>query len=300
MSRKIVVGHDLHAGGEDALALAKVLAATTDASLVVAGVFPVGGLPHGFEAEWREEEERMLGQVQERADEAGAEAEAFPASSPARGLHDLAGEIDGDLVIVGSSRHSRAGQALAGRVALGLLHGAPCTVGIAPRGYAQDHEDLTCVVVGYDGSPEADLALRDGVELARAAGVPVRLVAVAEPPPVVYGKGMGVGGELRALEAGIEEALRERLDSAVAGIPKGVEVEAALVKGDPADVLVKEATHGSILVLGSRGYGPLRRVLLGSVSSQIVSATPCPVLVHPRGAKESPNPLRAATAGARA
>jgi nucleotide-binding universal stress UspA family protein len=297
MNRKIVVGHDLHAGGEDALALAKVIAAATDASLVIAGIFPVGGLPHGFEAQWREDESRVLTEVQRIADEAGAEAEAFPSGSPARGLDELVEEIDGDLVIVGSSRHSRVGEALAGNVALGLLHGSPCAVGIAPRGYAEEHDGLTSVVVGFDGSPEAELALNEAVHLARAADVPVRLVAVAEPPPVVYGKGMGVGGEYQALEAGIEDRLRERLDVAIASVPDGVAKEASLVTGDPASVLSEEATDGSILVLGSRGYGPLRRVLLGSVSSEIVGSAQCPVLVHPRGAKASgPNPLRAAAA----
>ena len=63
-----------------------------------------------------------------------------------------------------------------------LPYGAPCAVAIVPRGYAENVEELTSIVVGFDGSDEAQMALDDAVELARAAEVPVKLVAVAAPP----------------------------------------------------------------------------------------------------------------------
>lgn len=50
MSRKIIVGHDLYQGEEDALALGMLIADATGAKFLVAGVFPFGALPHGFEA----------------------------------------------------------------------------------------------------------------------------------------------------------------------------------------------------------------------------------------------------------
>lgn len=302
MYSKIIVGHDLHGGGGDALALGKLIAGASGAKLIVAGVFPLGTLPHGFEEQWREREAEITSRIQEIADDAGAQAEALPSSSPARGLHDLAEEIDADLVVVGSSRHSKIGEILAGNVGLGLLHGAPCAVALAPRDY-RDHADgsLRTIVVGFDGTHESGLALADAIDLAKASDARLKLVAVAEPPPIVYGKGAGAGQGYEELEAAIEEQLREQLDKAMETIPDGVGTEATLVRGDPPEKLAAAAgSPGSVLILGSRAYGPIRRVLLGSVSTRLMRSAPCPVLVHPRGTKAEPATAHSAeTASAR-
>jgi nucleotide-binding universal stress UspA family protein len=283
MYSKIIVGHDLHEGGEDALALGKLIANATGAKLVVAGVFPFGALPHGFEASWREEEVKIASEIDCKAESVGAEPEAFPAPSPAHGLRGLAEEIRADLIVVGSSRHSSLGQVLAGNVGLGLLHASPCAVAIAPRGY-RDQAELTTIAVGFDGSEESALALRDAVELGRATAAGLRIVAVAEPPPIVYGKGGGARAGWQELKNAIEEQLREQLDEALRSIPDGVAAEATLASGDPVVALADAGrTPGTLLFLGSRGYGPVRLVLLGSVSSALVRSAPCPMIVYPRG-----------------
>ena len=58
--------------------------------------------------------------------------------------------------------------------------------------------------------------------------------------------------------------------------------------------------EADLLVVGSRGYGPFRRVLLGSVSAKLAESSPCPFLVCPRGLEDGPTPERLgeATAGA--
>ena len=295
MYRTIIVGHDLHSGGEDALALGREIAQTTGAKLVVAGVFPIGALPYGFEASWAEEEQRVAREIQRIADEAHAEAEAYPSASPASGLHGLAEEIDADLVIVGSSKHSNLGQIMAGNVGLGLLHGAPCAVAIAPRGYAEQAHELSTVVVGLDSSHESRLALEDAVELAELSGATLKLVAVAPEPALAYGKGASMGG-YQELKGAIEEQRRQQLDEALDTIPKSVTAEASLVVGDPGEKLAEAASGGSLLILGSRAYGPVRRVLLGSVSTELVRTAPCPVLVHPRGVKSEPRSIPAVDA----
>jgi len=288
MYRKIIVGHDLRSGGEDALALGREIAQATGAQLVVAGVFPIGALPFGFEASWADEEERVAREIQSIADAAGAEADAFPSASPASGLHGLAEEIEADLVIVGSSHNSKRGQLLAGNVGVGLLHGAPCAVAIAPRGYAeQARDELSTIVVGLDGSHEAHLALEDAIELADGSGATLKLVAVAQEPPVVYAKGDSMGGYQELKEA-VEEQKREQLDEALSSVKQGVNAEASLVVGDPGEKLAEAASGGSLLILGSRAYGPVRRVLLGSVSTALIRTAPCPVLVHPRGVENDP------------
>jgi len=291
MYRKIIVGHDLHSGGADALALGRQVARAADAKLVVAGIFPVGSLPTGFESSWIDEQEKVAREIQSIADEAGAEAEAFVDRSPALGLHGLAEETDADLVIVGSSRHSKAGQILAGNVGLGLLHGAPCAVAVAPRGYAEQPADISTVVVGFDGGQESRLALDAAVDLAEGLGASIKLATALHEPPIAYAKG-ATSGALQAVKDGIEEEARAQLDEGLESIGDSVPKEGTLVSGDPAEELAKAAASGSILVLGSRGYGPLRRVLLGSVSTELMRGAPCPVLVHPRGAENAPRVSR--------
>ena len=282
MYRKIIVGHDLHDGGDDAVALGRQLAEAGGAELVVAGVVPFGVLPHGFE--WRDEEEEVVAKIEGLAEAAGAKPEAVPSKSPARGLHDLAEETGADLIVIGSSRHSSAHQVLAGNVGLGLLYGSPCAVAIAPRDYRQRAgEPLRVTAVGFDGSGESRLALQVAAELASEHQANLKILAVAELPPIVYGKGAGARSWSELREA-IEEQLRGQLDDAVASIPEEVVTEVGLVSGDPAETLADAGrAPGTMLVLGSRAYGPARRVLLGSVSAALVKAAPCPLLVHPRG-----------------
>jgi nucleotide-binding universal stress UspA family protein len=63
-----------------------------------------------------------------------------------------------------------------------------------------------------------------------------------------------------------------------------VEAETAILDGDPATVLAEQGIDLDLLVVGSRGYGPLRRVFLGGVSGRVIELAPCPVIVVPRGA----------------
>jgi nucleotide-binding universal stress UspA family protein len=169
---------------------------------------------------------------------------------------------------------------------MSLLHGSPCSVAIAPHGYAaQAPDSLAEVTVGYDGSDEARIALTEAIELARASGAPVKVVAAAEPAPILYGKGGGAGQGRSELNKAIHEMMRQRLDEALRSAPEDVPVEGTLVDGPPAESLAQIAReNGGLLVIGSRAYGPLRRVLLGSVSTELVRAAPCPVIVHQRPA----------------
>ena len=65
--------------------------------------------------------------------------------------------------------------------------------------------------------------------------------------------------------------------------------EKRLIQGEPAQVLAQEEEHDvDLLVLGSRGYGPVRRVLLGGVSTALVRSARCPVMVVPRSAELDP------------
>lgn len=285
MYSKIIIGYDDSDQAKDALALARRLAQSTGAELVAAHVSLLNPLMTGeADAVRLEHEGDFAARIKAAADAAGATLQDVESTSPARGLHELAEEIDADLVVVGSSQHGRAGRTLLGNVAGALMHGGGCAVAVAPQGYRDDTHDVSSLVVGYDGLPEAELALQATYDLARATGAPVKVVAVAAPPPKVVGKGAGFAGDRRALQEAIEEEMSSRLATATASVPDDLTVGGTVVSGEPVEALVHEAeAPGTILVVGSRAYGPVRRVLLGSVSRALVDSSPAPLIVYPRG-----------------
>ncbi|HEU0023500.1 MAG TPA: universal stress protein [Thermoleophilaceae bacterium] len=302
MHRKIIVGYDGRPPSEDALALGKLIADATGAHLIVAGVFEMDPVWGSRDPAFRDAEAEYARQIERAADSVGAEAEAMPSNSRARGLHDLAEEIGADLVVVGSSSHGKLGQVLIGNVALSLLHGSSCSVAVAPLGFAERApESIAEITVGFDGSPDAHAALDDSIDLARAAGAALKVVTVAEPPPIAYGKGAGAGQGWHELNEEVEKLRRARLDEALASIPDDVSAEGVLVSGSAAEELTKAAiADGGLLVLGSRAYGPVRRVLLGSVSRQLLRSAPCAVMVHPRAAAGEAAAVRPAAESERA
>jgi nucleotide-binding universal stress UspA family protein len=287
MYRKILVGFDDSDRGKDAIALGKRLADATGAELVVGGVFQWDPVWHAADARFRDADAEFERSVKDAAEAVGAEPETVASSSPAHGLHELAEKIGADLILVGSGRYGRVGQILAGTTAIPLLHGSPCAVGIAPSGYRERADDeITSVAIGFDGSEESGQALLAASRLAADADARLNLVSVAVPPPMTVGKG-GATGWHALLEA-IEEQARERLSEAREAVPEGVVVDGTLVSGDPVLALADAGDQpGTVLVIGSRSYGPLRRVLLGSVSTPLVRSAPCPMIVTPRGVRET-------------
>jgi nucleotide-binding universal stress UspA family protein len=296
MYRKILVGYDGSEQAEDALAFGKQLADAAGAELVVAGVFALPPMAAGLGPAIGEAEAEFADMVATAAKSVGAKGEWVLSTSPARGLHDRAEQIEADLIVVGSCRHGRLGQTLIGSVGVALLHGSPCAVAIAPHGYRdRAGQNIETIVVGFDGLAESGLALMAASRLARELGARVKLVSVAEPPP----RGTGKRGRdsSHALEWAIEQDVRDILIQGCSAVPEGINAEPILAHGEPAAALSEAATEpGTLLVLGSRGYGPLRRVLLGSVSRALVRSAPCPVIIHPRGTQEPARQTRPAQA----
>jgi nucleotide-binding universal stress UspA family protein len=300
MYSKIIVGYEGTESAQDALTFGKLLAEATGAHLVVAGVFrvvPVWDVRDAAVDRWAPDH---TAQLEAAAASVGGEAVTIPSTSEAWGLEELAERIGADLVIVGSASRGKIGHVLAGDVGLSLLHGAPCSVGVAPQGFAgAAPERLDRVTVAYDGNPESQAALREAVDLARGAGAALRVVCVAEPPPIVYGKGGGANQGWHELREAIEELLRTRLDEALAELPDDLQAEGVLLSGHPAEELARVAAEdGGVLALGSRSYGSIRGVLLGSVSRDLMRSAPAPLIVHPRSAgAHAPAAVRAAASG---
>ncbi len=88
--------------------------------------------------------------------------------------------------------------------------------------------------------------------------------------------------------AGVREQARAALDKALASLPEGIEAADELLEGDVVDELAAlDERECDLLVCGSRGYGPMRRVLLGGVSRRLIRRAACPlVIVPPAGVPE--------------
>jgi nucleotide-binding universal stress UspA family protein len=136
------------------------------------------------------------------------------------------------------------------------------------------------ILVAIDGSPDADEALTQAVDLAACEHARLTIFSgVAGPPAVAYA---GIGGAVVAVMARDAEADSEALlRRAVERVPDGVSVSTVL-SGDPVrPALLRQIKRGGhdLVVMGSRGRGAVRSVLLGSVSHYVLHHSPVPVLI---------------------
>lgn len=130
------------------------------------------------------------------------------------------------------------------------------------------------IVVGVDGSPSSVAALQLAASLVPLAGDVIRAVAAWQYPLVF--------GLYTPMDWNYEELGGKALDQAlVDAFPTTYpcDVERHLVRGTPAEVLIEESRHASMVVVGSRGHGGFSGLLLGSVSSAVAERAECPVLV---------------------
>lgn len=276
----IVVGYDGSEESRDALALAKALAAASRSRLLLAWVEPVGPLALPHEVVFKSIQDRAEGALAEvardlRSQDFEVSTRVGLLGSPAQGIHELAEDASAELIVVGSGHRGRVGRVLAGTVGTRLLHGSPCPVAIAPRGLAAEPIELERIGVGYDGTPEAELALAWAEKLARAVGARLDLLVVSEDHSTDL---IDIGREKRRRA---QRILADGLDRVTDVVARG-----ALNSGLSSEQLTRFSERIDLLVVGSRGYGPLRRVLLGSVSAHLAGHSACPVVITPRAAVE--------------
>jgi len=293
MFRTIVVGYDGPERGGEAIALAEVLRDPRKGTLVLTAACPAAPLPvDGFVVPemvdgLREQALRTLGEARDGLQgRTPARTVAVSAASPARALTEVAEAERADLVVVGSSHRGALGRVLPGTTAERLLHGAPCAVAVAPRGYRGG--DVRHLGVAYDGSPEAEAALLAAEALALELSAALSVYCVVEPAPWTDSMlAAGTGAEWPSQAA--KRHARRLLYAVADNAPPRLRPETLLLHG-PAAAQIADRAHGvvDLLFVGSRGYGPLRRTLLGSVSGELVRDAGCPVLVTPRTARRAP------------
>jgi nucleotide-binding universal stress UspA family protein len=274
MFKTVIIGVDGRPGGLDAIALARHLIAK-DASVSLAYVYQDDSVPFRgdsgvFQATERERAHAVL-ETQRR--EAGIEAGLLTCGSPSvgRGLHELAEREHADLLVVGSSSRGLMGRVTASDDTRSALNGAVSAVAVAPAGYAERSVSLREIGVGYDGSPQSLQALEVAKELAAEHGAKVSAFQAVSLPSYAFAGGADAIAE--ALSSYVESARDE-----IAAL--GVEPHAAY--GVPAEELALYGASVDLLVVGSRGYGPIGRIFHGSTSFQLVRSARCPLLVLTR------------------
>jgi nucleotide-binding universal stress UspA family protein len=307
MSAAILAGYDPRARDRAPVELGATLAELSGARLIVAsvqarepitGTFPGTALPFAVEPVDDDLIPDCSDAIAElkpelRARHVQFDCRVIDGISAARSLQSAAEADDIALLVVGAGKRGP----VLGSTAHRLLHGAPCPVAVAPHAYTG--RPLGTVAAAVSGADRA--VIEAAHALAKRARALLRIITVVHVTPGMYAL-TEHGTDIRpprTIEdvAGEFKAMTEReLRTAVAGVDD-VELDVSAFVGDPADVLIELSEHLDALVCGSRGYGPLRAVLLGSVSHRLVAESHCPVIVLPRGVRE---PLGALFASATA
>lgn len=145
------------------------------------------------------------------------------------------------------------------------------------------------IVVGVDGSECSRSALRFAFDEARMRKAKLRIVVAWHVPLAAYGAGLTPPPPNLAedAEAGAKEVLEEAL-AATREDASSVEFETVIREGSPGGVLIEESEHAELLVVGSRGHGGLRELVLGSVSHECVMHAHCPVTIVRAGCEGEP------------
>ncbi len=257
---RLLVGYDGREGGSAALALARDLIGETGGGhLVVAVIDEVDPLSGGVgmsRAPGSAHLERCLSRAAEEL--GGEDFQRRTSAGPVPALlGDIAEEEGAEMIVVGSTERGRVGRALPGSVGRRLLSSAGCPIAVAPRGYGEhEHPPKLLIGIGYDGDESSRLALDFADRLAAQLGAAIRLILASDVVP--------------------EGGWRERED-----------LECVVMHGDPAAVLEEQTVELDLLVLGSRGRGPLHALLAGSVAGTVIDAAACPVIAVPSGARIS-------------
>jgi nucleotide-binding universal stress UspA family protein len=281
MFNRVLVGVDGRSGGRDAVALARKLTAPAG-KVMLAHVYRDHGNPrvHGSD----EDEVAQITRAHyllaaashhERLD---AQLRWHGATSVGRGLHEIAEAIGADLLVVGSSRRGLLGRIRLADDTRAALNGAPCAIAVAPAGYsAEPPAVMREIGVGYDGSPESKQALAIARNFANQTGAKLSaFTAVAVPSYLFHGR-TAVDGDV----------IKEVVDAARGQIAGFDGIEAHSTYGDPGEELTLYSASLDLLILGSRSYGPLGRLVHGSTSQQLARTARCPLLVLTRAAREA-------------
>jgi nucleotide-binding universal stress UspA family protein len=150
------------------------------------------------------------------------------------------------------------------------------------------------ILVAIDGSPDSDRALGEAIDLAESEHTHLTLFSAVVAPPAAAYAGLS-GGVAAILARDAESDTEALLRKAVERVPHQVSVRSVLSSEPVRPALLRQIKtgHHDLLVMGSRGRGAVRSVLLGSVSHYVLHHSPVPVLiVHAEPSRQVNSPAR--------
>lgn len=301
---EIIVGVNQDAASSDALALGSAIAGTLGADLVVANVYPkswdfVG--PAHVDAEWQnflvEQGHETLNWAREELDgRVGVTYVLHPNRSSGVGLAEVATNRDAQMIVIGSAPGGSNGRIHNGSTSDQLFHGSPVPVGIAPQGYVKwAPERINRAVVAYQPTRQADHCIDVTIRALTKANLDpstnMLVFSVVQRVTRIYGTRLGRHAEDQVLNA-LREQSQAALDKALVRVsrdsPRDVIVPAELLEGD--DVMKALGRYdwddADLMITGSTGAGPIRRVFLGDMTYKLLRGSTIPVAVIPRSAIE--------------
>jgi nucleotide-binding universal stress UspA family protein len=283
----IAAGADGSDEGKDAVALATGLASLTGAGLSLVNVFPTTLFPTpgtDDRATLRKQADESL---RRDRDELAPHAIIHSVAdlSVSRALMHFAQETHAEMVVIGSSRDSPPGRARIGRRGRQLLHDMPFALALAPRGSRTRKFGLGRVGLGDDGGREAKVARDVAIGLCRAASGTLVIKSVIDDSPPIFA---GIApGALAEYEAGWEyqrSQAQSELEQQAAQLDVPTEISSVL--GDPGRELRSLSDDVDLIVVGSRRWGPIARIVTGGVGETLVADAGCPVVIVPRPPEE--------------
>jgi nucleotide-binding universal stress UspA family protein len=288
MFGEIIVGADGTRRGRDAIALAEQLVAPdgklTLTHLVTTSAWEplaprAGAAGERAKPAERERAEELLCVARDETGVVTSESEisikAVWSPSVGRGLHELAESEGADLPVLGSSRRGLIGRVLVGDHTRAALNGAPCAVAVAPAGYCDHFGGIRRIGVGFDGSRESERALEVARRTAAAHKAELSACTAVSVPLLAIGSG----------QLPVSDVIEPLLHNARERIAELGGVEPLAGYGPPADVLASYSASVDLLIVGSRSYGAIGRLVHGITSDELARTARCALLVLPRSAR---------------
>ena len=283
----IAVGVSPRPEGRDAAVLGAALARATGGDLMLIAVIadPIVVPPIGMS--WknlRKEAHEGLAEIRDDV-MPGARIAVRTDLSVARALRRVVAREHCDLLVVGSSPKAAEGSVRIGKRVRQLIGYASCPLAIAPRGiHSKTEVPLKRVGVGYDGGADSASALSVAASISVAAGAELRVCGVVDDraksalwSPVRDTRELVEVDDLVRSE---QDLLRERAVAAAHALDPSARVE--IRRGRPADALLELSADIDLLVIGSRRWGAVARLLLGSTGESLAYHATCPILIVPR------------------
>jgi nucleotide-binding universal stress UspA family protein len=191
-----------------------------------------------------------------------------------------------DLIVVGSHGRSPIERFLLGSVSMELIHKAACSVRVA-RKSGCSASDPVRIVIGHDGSAEAEAVVRSVAARSWPENTEARIISVAQTllPLITTLEASTYAQEpAYSVVREADERLKFHLNSIAAEstnmlLRSGLLAQFVVVDGDPREAILVAAENlkADAIFVGARGLSRMKRLFLGSVSTHVVTHAPCTV-----------------------